>query len=446
MLLAMGLGVLIMLVQSADRLAPASHSVSSMSPKTADALKLAKEALIGYAATSGDRNSSTAFGYLPMPDMGGQVDTVHHPGGINLEGVAAGGFPSNNHDETAIGRLPWNTLGIPALKDEYGECLWYAVSGSFKNTSPNSTIMNWDSIGYLDVRGGDGTGSLWGVDIHSRPVALIFSAGPPLPNQNRSNSTEAGDNVYTCHGNYDVRNYLDPFAATADTNNITNWLSTDTTTGHHALDSVASVVRQFLGNPLTGTGTQTLNDRAITITPADIFKQVKQRSYYRDAAHVGYINDILQRMAQDSCLQAPYHVPNHPSNGGTNLNRGHRPSNCHFNDPGQHDIKAFADNWDLHLYYMVCVSGTACLTLNLTEPPPAAPSHASCTAVLVFAGEAAAGRNRDNSLALGNEDPADYLEGSVLQAYQFDTTTTLDGNHYYMSSGPASADVIVCLP
>ena len=50
-----------------------------------------------------------------------------------------------------MGRLPWKTLGLDALKAGPGECLWYAVSGTYKN-SPNgvttniaATFLTWNS-------------------------------------------------------------------------------------------------------------------------------------------------------------------------------------------------------------------------------------------------------------------------------------------------------------
>src|SRR5882672_3976399 len=81
--------------------------------QTTDALAMAKEALIGYAAK--DPNQP---GVLPCPDSDndGSADSPCGATGV-----------------TAIGRLPWKTLGLPDVRDGAGECLWYAVSANFKN-------------------------------------------------------------------------------------------------------------------------------------------------------------------------------------------------------------------------------------------------------------------------------------------------------------------------
>ena len=89
--------------------------------QTADALARAKDALIGYAANYRDDHPDQVFGYLPCPDMNG----------IAGEGIA--NPACGTEDVTVIGRLPWKSLELPPLRDGDGECLWYAVSGNFKN-------------------------------------------------------------------------------------------------------------------------------------------------------------------------------------------------------------------------------------------------------------------------------------------------------------------------
>jgi hypothetical protein len=50
-----------------------------------------------------------------------------------------------------MGRLPRKTPGLDALKDGSGECLWYAVSGTYKNslngvtTNIAATFLAWNS-------------------------------------------------------------------------------------------------------------------------------------------------------------------------------------------------------------------------------------------------------------------------------------------------------------
>src|SRR3989338_8627952 len=73
---------------------------------TADALKQAKEALIGRAVTD-----TTSPGSLPCPDA---------------DGDGSADLFSGNNCPYYIGRLPWKTLGLSDLRDGSGEELWYA--------------------------------------------------------------------------------------------------------------------------------------------------------------------------------------------------------------------------------------------------------------------------------------------------------------------------------
>ncbi len=83
-------------------------------------------------------------GYLPCPDYGGG----------NPEGSAE---PiCGSQDVSVIGRLPWVTLDVSTLRDGDGECLWYAVSGTYKN-NPKTGLMNWDTNGQFQVYSPDGT-------------------------------------------------------------------------------------------------------------------------------------------------------------------------------------------------------------------------------------------------------------------------------------------------
>lgn len=107
---------------------------NSRQAKTAAALAQAREALIGYAVTYGDTHSGQVHGYLPCPDVDGK-DLFNNP----AEGVAELSCGSQN--ASVIGRLPWATLDLSTLRDGDGECLWYAVSGTYKNNPPTG-LMN----------------------------------------------------------------------------------------------------------------------------------------------------------------------------------------------------------------------------------------------------------------------------------------------------------------
>lgn len=128
--------------------------------RTTGIMAEAKEALIGYAASS-----ATSPGRLPCPDM-------------NNDGVAeapdSSGCPSGN-----VGRLPWRTLGLRDLRDASGERLWYAPSPVFTRNSSACCFDN-DTKGDLTVYRDKAT-----TVITSEAVAIIFAPGPALPGQLR---------------------------------------------------------------------------------------------------------------------------------------------------------------------------------------------------------------------------------------------------------------------
>jgi type II secretory pathway pseudopilin PulG len=149
---------------------------------TAAALAQAKAALIGYAISYGDTHSNQVPGYLPCPDTDGD-------NGLQSEGVgeystsSCNSSPSTNQDVSVIGRLPWKTLDLSTFRDGDGECLWYAVSGTYKNNPPTG-LMNWDTNGQFLAYASDGT--LLTTDSNNQVVAVIFAPGAPLNTQNRT--------------------------------------------------------------------------------------------------------------------------------------------------------------------------------------------------------------------------------------------------------------------
>jgi hypothetical protein len=53
------------------------------------------------------------------------TDALPCPDGAGTEGIAAASCPANSS-----GWLPWKTLGMPALRDRSGTCLWYERQGT----------------------------------------------------------------------------------------------------------------------------------------------------------------------------------------------------------------------------------------------------------------------------------------------------------------------------
>ena len=116
------------------------------------ALVRAKEALIHYALTDGNRP-----GELPCPDLDGD-------GRLRLNVDFRGG--ANVPCATLRGWLPFHTLGTGELRDGAGERLWYAVSDV--HHSGHSTALNSELAGQL--RMGDAG------DV----VAVLIAPGPPV--------------------------------------------------------------------------------------------------------------------------------------------------------------------------------------------------------------------------------------------------------------------------
>lgn len=237
MLIIMVMGIATALVSSLS-----STALKNTRQQTNSAtLSQAKEALIAYAVTYGDSHSGKTHGYLPCPDLNTSV---------NPEGSSE---PCGSQDVNTLGKLPWKTLGMPAQHDGNGECLWYAVSGTYKNNPATAQTMNWDSTGKLRIFSSSGNEIL-----ANEIVAVVIAPGATLSNQNRSSI--AGTPV--CGGNYLPENYLDN-----DTeHNINN---ADITTGQFILphDHQDS----------NGNTSVSINDQFVYITRQDIWSSIQKR-------------------------------------------------------------------------------------------------------------------------------------------------------------------------
>ncbi len=182
-----------------------------------DALAQAKAALIMYVTIT--NLNTNRPGNFPCPDTDND-GIANLYSGSNCPGYVSG---SNVY----VGRLPWQTLGLPDLRDSSGERLWYAVSRSFaRNPSclPScSTDLTSDTLGQLTVNG-------------RTVVAIVFAPGRVHGSQVRD---AANENT--------ASNYLD--GENADGNNAT----------------FASAV-----------ATSTFNDRLLTIVNPDIMPEIEQ--------------------------------------------------------------------------------------------------------------------------------------------------------------------------
>ena len=152
--------------------------------KTFSSLSDAKAALIGYAVLQPSKP-----GTLPC------TDSLN-----NGSGVTSG----TNACAKYIGRLPWKQLGMPMLKDSYGECLWYALSPNFRNqmTTANRKLnpLNALTNGTINI-----VNDLDVPIVSDNPViALIMAPNFPVGGQIRS-----GMVTTYCTGDSIASNYLD---------------------------------------------------------------------------------------------------------------------------------------------------------------------------------------------------------------------------------------------
>jgi hypothetical protein len=127
---------------------------------TGKALKAGKEALLAYVAQYAARSDSAEPGQLPCPES----LTLANPGEASTSCSATA---------LVVGRLPWKTLGIDALRDGQGEPLWYMMRG-FRNAP-----INFGTPGQLTETG-------------AAVVAMIIAPGAPLNTSGDAGTPPAG--------------------------------------------------------------------------------------------------------------------------------------------------------------------------------------------------------------------------------------------------------------
>ena len=185
---------------------------------TMEALRQAKSALIAYAASEQwqkyKSDSSFQPGALPCPDQDGDGDSDCY----------------GSTTSSQIGRLPWKTLGINDVRDASGQRPWYALSYNFRKLT-GSTVINSDTEGQLTITG---------TAPATKVVAIVFAPGQALQNQNRNPGDSAAYN--------NPANYLEGF------------------------DLSDPVHFKFTTNSLSS---DTLNDRLLAITQADVMSAVE---------------------------------------------------------------------------------------------------------------------------------------------------------------------------
>jgi hypothetical protein len=297
-----------------------------------------------------------------------------------------------------IGKIPWKTLGITAPQDGQGECIWYAVSGRFKNNPTTNNPFNWDTSGQIDIIDGEGN------TVANNIAALIISPGKPLDKQNRALSNAA----YTqCGGNYDARNYLDPYISSDESSNAVNYFPGSS---ENRLASNAKNKQFVLANNTHH------NDRFLFITVDDIFRPIIRRS------------DFTVQIA--ALINDPYFLTAMPvsSNKGIGMNIC---SSLLSNN------QIFCNNWkEMLLFARLPTPSSIIIDGHKTN---------LCTRVLIFGGLKIDTQQRRTTIDKSN--PANYLEGTNL--FAFSTPIATSGNftgYSFFNSKKPSADILRCIP
>jgi hypothetical protein len=116
----------------------------------AKVLSQAKQALLGWVAQNASNASEVNPGKLPCPEALGNFLVPPSASEGVMQGFCAGAV-------TAVGRLPWRSLGLDKPYDASGEVLWYVVSAGWKRpdaTTPEPALgLNSNSTGQLAVDG-----------------------------------------------------------------------------------------------------------------------------------------------------------------------------------------------------------------------------------------------------------------------------------------------------
>lgn len=227
-------GMLYFIVRSLDRVEMEQKRIQD----TAQALAMAKQALIGFAVSvelpvEGSCNGTSCArpGELLCPDR-------HDPT------LATSGTSSAPCGANRLGRFPWRTLDMPELRDSDGEHLWYAVAANFIN-SPRTLPLNSDTAGSFTIV--DAAGNTVATDV----VAVIIAPGAPLQREGEGSIQARSPSSIAASAYLDKSGAFDNATATPDT---------------------------FVQGPVPATGTPLIvNDQIAYITRAELAAAVEKR-------------------------------------------------------------------------------------------------------------------------------------------------------------------------
>ncbi len=232
---------------------------------TQTSLNRAKQALLDFAVLYEDSNPGE-YGFLPCPDTG--IDAI-------VEGGSHGTCGSKQVN--TLGLFPWASLETGILKSGSGNCLWYAVSGEYKDAvSTLPDMLNEDSNGAFRVY--DAQANLkTGAFAEDRVVAVLYDPSVALSGQART-----FDITSQCGLDYTPANYLEGDGVY------------DNSTLSGAALSIDDVINR-------GVDTDQLpvpyNDQLVTITRQELWDAITKRRDFMTSA-----DSAMRRLTQALAL------------------------------------------------------------------------------------------------------------------------------------------------
>jgi hypothetical protein len=273
---------------------------------------------------------------------------------------------------------------------------------------------------------------------HDRPIAIIFSPGPPLPGQNRGDL--GGNDVSQCGGNYNAANYLDPATSTSLAG-ITNYLAGTNSASGSTGDSDTSndpddaqrkglLVQgkvfksgvNYLPEGCSSADCELLsNDKGLAITSDMLFGALRKSSSFRTD-----MNSMLDRMS--ACVQ-------------DKIAAGNSIAPAKISSDGCYDDSKDPQGYFSHYRDQVFVaSGAFSGTVDNVSTP-------GCAGTLVFAGQRQAGQRRVT--ATEKATVSNYLETPNVSIFDGSDGLVFSGHSQFKSpaSGQtASQDIVRCIP
>jgi hypothetical protein len=430
--------------------------------KTEAAFIKARDALIGYALQYRELNPGQVYGYLPLPDLGSSSNANHlaNTNCKDQEGCEAYNFSGNGTNITVIGRFPWRMLGTEPLRDGFGECLWYIVSGSHQRNQQISP-MNWDTLGQIDIVTTTDTEKLQSLiaSPHDRPVAIIFSPGPQLDEQNRG---PIGSDVVTeCGGNYTPENYLKPQVVALLDNLGSATSASAYFSGNRSVDTVLTALAISTQGKIfndssalkkacpVGTNcTLFANNIGLPLTSDMLFGSLRKSSNFRTD-----INNMLAAMG--TCLEKVGIFT--PRAISPDLNRGKVPDVAKCSTV-EENAAGYFDNYGEQVFAAVADDITACKTsfvvpgncldvsIQDTTKNPIITSKKKCHGVLILGGQRGPGQARVSDS--DRKTPSKYLEGDNLTSFTNGLVAYSGTQQFALVSNafPAYHDVVRCIP